>query len=105
MTRGAPAAIDQAIDALLAACDAGAMPDRETVEHVLTSGYAEALDLEAERLHLMRRIQRDEPIPAADMRRLRSDLALVTDRLRALRRRLSAVDERVTGIRPSPHQL
>jgi hypothetical protein len=93
-------AVDRALDALIAVCETGALPDRESVEHVLTSGYAEALDLEAERLSIVRRLERgragDAPV---DVVALRADLHAITSRLRVLRRRLAAVDGCVSAMR------
>jgi hypothetical protein len=89
------------LDRALAALLDGSAPDDpspawEVIEHVLTAGYAEVLDLEAERVQLQHRLQvalGDDGAPdeAATITAAMGDLEL---RVAALRSRLVEVDRR-----------
>jgi hypothetical protein len=87
--------IDRALDALLSPpVGTGATPPRRVVvEEVLTAGYAEALELEAERLRVAMTLERASSGPAeargdAEVARLRADLRRLTERVVELRDRL-----------------
>jgi hypothetical protein len=91
--------VDQAIDALLTEDEdaSGPRPRRVVVEHVLTTGYAEVLDLEAERLRLLRQLEgapASEDPTADEVADYRAALATVDGRLGALRKRLAEVNRR-----------
>jgi hypothetical protein len=94
---------DQALDALLAWGEQGGSPDetpgRAIVDHVLTAGYAQALELEADRMRItssLDRILAEGGVLDADMEiaNLRSDLGRVSGRLGELRDRLAEVNQR-----------
>lgn len=92
--------VDQAIDALLAVDEDASdpRPRRVVVEHVLTTGYAEVLDLEAERLRLLRQLEGapalEDPMAADEVADYRAALATVDGRLGGLRKRLAEVNRR-----------
>jgi hypothetical protein len=91
--------LDRAIAALLRDDRAGdPVPDRETIDHVLTAGYAEALNLEAERLNAERRLLRlARSTGAADQeqaQQLRASIREIDERLPALRSGLAEIDVR-----------
>lgn len=68
-------------------------PDLERVDAILTAGYAEALQLEAERWRLERRIGEVAATLAKDSTELRHE------ELAALARRLTAANEGITRLR------
>src|SRR5438034_10769794 len=68
-------------------------PELERVDAVLTAGYAEALQLEAERWRLERRIGEVAETLAEDSTELRHE------ELAALARRLTAANEGITRLR------
>jgi hypothetical protein len=100
---------DQALDALLAWGEPGGPPDetpaRAIVDYVLTAGYAQALELEAERMRVTIDIDRilagggviDSEIEVA---KLRADLGRVSGRLGELRDRLAEANQRFGVITP-----
>jgi hypothetical protein len=101
-------AFDRALDALLAMADRDSraeLPRRAIVEHLLTTGYAEMLELEAERLRLTRILERaiapPETAGGADVAALSTDLSRVTDRLVELRDRLAAANQQFGPITPA----
>jgi hypothetical protein len=101
-------AFDRALDALLAMADRDSrtqLPRRAIVEHVLTAGYAETLELEAERLRLTRILERalapSETAVGAEIAALSADLGRVTERLVELRDRLAAANQRFGPITPA----
>jgi hypothetical protein len=101
--------LDQALDALLAWGEPGGSPDeapgRAIVDYVLTAGYAQALELEAERMRV--RIDLDRILPGGgvldseiEIAKLRADLGRVDGRLGELRDRLAEVNQRFGVITP-----
>lgn len=92
------ASIDRALAVLLDdAAPGDPPPPTQLVHHVLTTGYAEALDLEAERLMAARCLERllqTQSPPAADVEELTSRVAEIDARLAVLRRRLAELDHR-----------
>jgi hypothetical protein len=91
----AASSLNRAIAALIGA-RAPADPAWEVVEHVLTAGYAEVLDLEAERVQLQHRLgagMADDGTPegVAAITDAMDDLEL---RVAALRSQLAEVDRR-----------
>jgi hypothetical protein len=101
--------LDQALDALLAwgepSGSSDEAPRRAIVDYVLTAGYAQALELEAEQMRVTIDLDRilagggvlDSDIELA---KLRADLGRVSGRLDELRDRLAQVKHRVGVIRP-----
>ena len=100
------------IEELLATPEDGAdAPGLERVEHALTTGYMRALELEAERLRLARRLGElaavEEPVGDAHVRELASlsqrlaeaarELAQLRSLLEPLRRRASSARSKLTG--------
>jgi hypothetical protein len=89
--------LDRALAALLdEMAPTDPAPAWEVIEHVLTAGYAEVLDLEAERVQLQHRLQlamgdHGEPDEVATLTDAMGDLQL---RVAALRSRLVEVDRR-----------
>jgi hypothetical protein len=96
--------VDRAIDALLADDIASSEPPprRAVVEHLLTAGYAEILDLEAERLRVVRRLSSVAEGAASpgsvEVAALHGELARVTERVRDLRDRLAEVNRRFGAV-------
>jgi hypothetical protein len=101
---------DQALDALLTwgepSGSSDEAPGRAIVDYVLTAGYAQALELEAERM----RVTIDLDLTLADgavvdsevdIAKLRADLGRVSGRLGELRDRLAEVNERFGVITPA----
>jgi ABC-type phosphate transport system auxiliary subunit len=81
-----------------------AKPLLTEMEHTLTDGYARALELEAERLRLERRIGElahslDGPDEAKELRRLAIDLRRIDEILAALRGELAALRQHVDEAR------
>jgi hypothetical protein len=81
-------------------------PQRVVLEHVLMVGYAEALELEAERLRVARTLDRAledlrDPMIGAEVARLRADLGRMTERLVELRNRLAEANRRFGPITPA----
>jgi hypothetical protein len=100
---------DKALDALLAWGEVGESPDeapgRAIVDYVLTAGYAQALELEAERMRVtidLDRILADGAVvdSEVDIAKLRADLGRVSGRLGELRDRLAEVNQRFGVITP-----
>lgn len=90
------------IRTLLAAPPAGAgAPGRARVEHTLTSGYALALALEAERERLARRLDASD---AAEHDGLRERLAAAAAALTSLRTLLKPLRERARRLRVEESQ-
>jgi hypothetical protein len=86
-------AVDQALDELLAEAE-GPRPSRAFIERLLTAGYAEALELEAQRVRIADRIEKLLPSLSPEDPRvteLSAQLSAVSARLRTLRRRLATV--------------
>ena len=91
--------LDRAIAALLAGMHSDEPPpDRETVDHVLTSGYAEALDLEAERINTERTLLRlrrsTKDAEREQVTLLEQRLRQIGERLPTLRADLAEIDDR-----------
>jgi hypothetical protein len=82
---------------------ADAEPTLADVEHTLTQGYAEALQLEAERLRLERRIgevaRSGDGDQAAEIRRLGTRLTSADGELQRLRTVLGTLAERARALR------
>ena len=81
-----------------------AKPLLTEMEHTLTDGYARALELEAERLRLERRIGElahnlDGPKQARELRRLALDLKGIDESLTSLRDVLAALQQHVDQAR------
>ena len=81
-----------------------AKPLLTEMEHTLTDGYARALELEAERLRLERRIGElahnlDGPKQARELRRLALDLEGIDESLTSLRDVLAALQQHVDQAR------
>jgi hypothetical protein len=94
------ARVDDAIDALLSAGEdrSDPPPRRLIVEELLTVGYAEVLDLEAERLRVAQRLtvvlEAHDTVPDSEVADLRARLTRVSERLKTLRTRLGEVNRR-----------
>ena len=84
------APVDRALADLLERCASGE-PPRQEIDRVLTDGYAAALEIEADRLELVRRIRAASPETAGH---LREELASQTVRLAELRSRLGEASAR-----------
>lgn len=84
------AAVDRDLANLLERCAFGDLP-RHEIDRVLTDGYAAALEIETDRIELVRRIQAASPETAGH---LREELASQTVRLAALRSRLAEASAR-----------
>jgi len=72
---------------------------RAAVEEVLTAGYADALELEAERLRIAERLEEaiasiEEPRGVREIALRRAELGIVTERLAVLRDRLAEANRR-----------
>jgi DNA-binding FadR family transcriptional regulator len=81
-----------------------AKPLLTEMEHTLTDGYARALELEAERLRIERRIAElahglDGPEQAVELRHLAARLRTADDDLASLRNVLAALQQRVDADR------
>jgi hypothetical protein len=89
--------LDRALAALLeGTAPTDPSPAWEVVEHVLTAGYAEVLDLEAERVQLEHRLRvatGDDGAPSAP-----EALAAITDAMRGLELRVAALRSRLVEV-------
>lgn len=98
-----PSPLDGELEAVLASSPgAPEAPSLADVEALLTRGYAEALELEVERLRVVQEIESLLSDPGApqvprEIAELRSKLAALANRLRSLRERLAETG-RVYGI-------
>ena len=100
--------IQDEISTLLAAPASGrGAPSLASIEHTLTSGYAEALALEAERWRIERRIgeigaslaEGEQAARTSDLAQLSRDLARTQQELTRLRALLSSLRARAAGAR------
>jgi hypothetical protein len=89
--------LERALAALLdGTAPADPSPAWEVVEHVLTAGYAEVLDLEAERVQLQHRLQLamgDDGESGAP-----AEVATITDAIRDLQLRVAALRSRLVEV-------
>jgi hypothetical protein len=94
-----PDKLNEALDALLAAPAGDPRTERAEVEAILTAGYAQALELEAERLQLAEELRRASLASCAKtvspcVTRLRATVLAMSERIAALRDRLDEANHR-----------
>jgi len=80
---------------------------RADIEELLTAGYAEALELEAERLRIAECLEEaiariEEPRGIREIALRRAELGIVTERLAALRDRLEEAGRRFGALAAEP---
>jgi hypothetical protein len=94
--------LNRELDALLSAPTGDSRMQRDSVEAILTAGYAHALELEAERLQLAEELRqaslgfaRGSSGPQVD--RLRATVSAINERIAVLRDRLDEANRRHPG--------
>jgi hypothetical protein len=94
-----PDQLNEALDALLRAPVGDPLTQRDAVEAVLTAGYAQVLDLEAERFQLARELRSASLVSARGtgsprVRHLRATVSAINESIAALRDRLDEANRR-----------